>query len=138
MSKFELLLLWVCSLAVLTTVVTASGCSLTPLDRAVISANAAAEVGEQGALVLRDTCTEPYKQASTAERIAELDAWCLPALQALAVYRAAWIALVGGIAIAQDQGIDKADLLVLTTRLAAASQGIAHAFAVPPPIGGAR
>lgn len=115
------------------------GCGMTPLDRAIVSANAAAEVGEQGALVLRDTCTTPYAAASTAERIAELDSWCLPAAQALTVYRTAWIALVGGVAAARDQGLDTAALLVLTARLTAASQGIARAFAVPPPpLGGAQ
>src|SRR5690606_33442276 len=54
-----------------------SGCALTPMDRAVLSANAAATVGEQGREVLRDACTLRYQDALDRATLARVDAWCI-------------------------------------------------------------
>lgn len=105
-----------------------SGCALSPMDRAVLSANAAATVGEQGRDVLHDACTLRYQDALDRATLARVDAWCIPAGKALAAYRAAWIALSAAIAASQAGG-DVAAIAGAVQRMAAAGTELATTLA---------
>jgi hypothetical protein len=109
--------------------VLACGCAGAALDKAVASANTARDILAEAGNALHAVCTERYQEAKTKEAIARLDAHCVPARDALAAYRTAWLALVAAIDLAKSQGHpDDPRLIPLGIELAEAAERLATAL----------
>lgn len=120
--------LWAFAFAAILTgiVVLLSGCAR-PLDTAIVSANAARDVGDAAADALDAGCTQRYA-AARASDVPEIDRACLPAAKAYSAYRAAHAALVAGIQAAEGGALTTGEVLVLAARLAATERALAAAL----------
>lgn len=90
------------------------GCS-SPLNGAIVVANAARDAGEVAREELQVRCVEGYKSATSTADVARLDGVCLPLRDAYRGLRGAHLALVTAIQVAQARG----DISVLPAAMAA-------------------
>lgn len=99
------------------------------LAAATLAANAAREAGLIAAAELEASCTSRYATATAAE-VPALDARCLPLAEAYAEARAAHLALVSALELAdRGEALDEASLAGLVEDLARAGQALSRARA---------